>query len=262
MAAGYLRNDSWKEDESLRQDLEKYVQQLLKRKEILSFMNRDYSCYAWSMRSLDRRMRYFEIYYSDGEVSVEEVKTAVQNELTGPGKLLGYRSMQKKVRSEHGLNVPRDLVHAVMQEVDPDGLQARALAMKTKKKKGQFISKGCNFVHSVDGHDKMMGYQNSTFPLAVYGCLDTCSRKLLWIKVWVTNSNPKIIGRWYLEYLYETRRIAAFLRMDKGTETGVMATMHSFLRNAHGDLEDASESVIYGPSTSNQVCHVYNTRST
>lgn len=253
MADGYLRDDSWKEDQNLCQDLDKYVKQLLKRKEILSFVMRDYSCYSWSMRTLDRRLRYFGIYYSDGEVTVEEVKNAVQAELKGPGKLLGYRSMQRKVRDEHGLNVPRDLVHAVMQDVDPDGLQARALGAKATKKKGQFTSKGSNFVHSVDGHDKMMGYQNSTFPLAVYGCIDTCSRKILWIKVWVTNSNPKIIGRWYLEYLYETRRMPAFIRMDKGTETGVMATMQCYLRNAHGDLEDPSDCVLYGPSTSNQV---------
>ena len=41
--------------------------------------------------------------------------------------------------------------------------------------------------------------------------------------------------------------------MDKGTETGIMATMHAFLRNKHGDMTDASDTVIYGPSTSNQV---------
>ena len=30
-----------------------------------------------------------------------------------------------------------------------------------------------------------MGYQNSTLPIAVYECIDTCSRKMLWAKVWV-----------------------------------------------------------------------------
>ena len=47
--------------------------------------------------------------------------------------------------------------------------------------------------------------------------------------------------------------MASYLRMDKGTETGIMATMHAFLRNNHGDMEDASDTVLYGPSTSNQV---------
>ena len=40
--------------------------------------------------------------------------------------------------------------------------------------------------------------------------------------------------------------------MDRGTETGVMATMHAFLRQHDGDI-DPTETVIYGPSTANQV---------
>ena len=39
-------------------------------------------------------------------------------------------------------------------------------------------------------------------------------------------------GRFYLEYLFKTKKIASKLRLDKGTETGVMATMHAFLRQA------------------------------
>ena len=175
---------------------------------------------------------------------------AVETELMGPGKLLGYRTMHKKIRQEHGLNVIRDQVYDVMNELDPDGLEARGcVGEKRKHKKGNFTSKGPNWVHSLDGHDKLMGYQNSTFPLAIYGCLDTASRKLLWLKVWVSNCNPNIIiGRWYLEHLYETRVITAMLRVDKGTETGVMTTMHAFLRRHHGDM-DPHDTVLYGPST-------------
>ena len=121
-----------------------------------------------------------------------------------------------------------------------------------QRKGSRFTTKGPNFVHSVDGHDNLMGYQNSTYPLAIYGCIDTASRKLLWLRVWVSNSDPLLIGRWYLEYLYETRTIASFMRMDRGTETGTLATMHAFLRRHHGDI-DPYETVIFGPSTSNQV---------
>jgi len=248
----YFRNDAWKNDYALKEDLTKYVRQLLQREEILSFVQRDFAQYAWSIRSLDRRLRYFDIFYSDKNVTVGEVRQAVAKEIDGPGKLLGYRAMQKKVRQVHNLNVPRNLVHAVMYDIDPDGLEARAVGTKRHKPKGHFTTKGPNFVHSVDGHDKLMGYQNSTYPLAIYGCIDTASRKLLWLRIWVTNSDPVLVGRWYLEYLYETKVISSFIRMDKGTETGTMATMHAFLRRHHGDIEPC-ETVIYGPSTSNQV---------
>lgn len=43
------------------------------------------------------------------------------------------------------------------------------------------------------------------------------------------------------------------IRIDRGTETGIMATIHSFLRSQTGDLKDASESVLYGSSTHNNI---------
>ncbi|KAK3744750.1 hypothetical protein QZH41_003386 [Actinostola sp. cb2023] len=242
----------WKDDGDLKDAISKYVRQGLQRGEMLDFLTRDFPEYAWSMRTLDRRLRHFEIYFNDAGISVDDVKKAVETELKGPGKLLGYRAMHKKIRQEHGLNVTRDQVYDVMSELDPEGLEARSgIGGKKKRKKGNFTTKGPNWVHSLDGHDKLMGYQNSTFPLAIYGCLDTASRKLLWLRVWVSNSDPKLIGRWYLEHLYETRMISAILRVDKGTETGVMGTMHSFLRRHHGDM-NPHDTVLYGPSTSNQ----------
>lgn len=40
------------------------------------------------------------------------------------------------------------------------------------------------------------------------------------------------------------------LRLDRGTETDVMATIHCFLR---GDLHNALDAIIYGPSTQNKI---------
>ena len=71
-----------------------------------------------------------------------------------------------------------------MTELHPEGLEVRGgVGGKKKRQKGHFTTKRANWVHSLDGHDKMMGYQNSTFPLAINGCIDTASRKLLWLKV-------------------------------------------------------------------------------
>lgn len=97
---------------------------------------------------------------------------------------------------------------------------------------------------------------NYTFPLAVYGLQDAFSGYILYLKLWTSNSDPKLIGRWYLEHLYQTRVIGENLRLDKGTETGQMATIHACLRQTHGDgqaNQDAVDTVQYGPSTSNKV---------
>ena len=243
---------SWKNDEYLGAELRRYVAQNYKRSEVLDYVTRDFPMYPWSLRSLERRLKHFGVRYIDYNVSIDEVKDAVKEELTGPGTNLGYRAMHKKIREKYNLLVPRDLVHNVLYEENPEGLESRNPMIK-KKKKGHFVSAGPNWVHSLDGHDKLMGYQNSTFPLAIYGCMDTCSRKILWLRVWTTNSKPELIGKWYLDYLSETGVAPNYLRIDRGTETGVMATIHSYLHRDNQDLQDPTDSVIYGPSTSNQV---------
>ena len=249
--SGY--NTTWRENENLEKDLRSHVQKQMQRNEILDYVLRDYPDYSWSLRTLDRRLRYFDIYYINRNISLDEVRNAISNELNGPGKLLGYRAMHLKLRQKYDMNLPRDDVYNLLSEADPEGLAERRPGFKKKKKKGNFSSKGSNWVWSLDGHDKLMGYQNSTFPIAIYGCIDTASRKILWLKVWTTNSKPELIGRWFLEYLYECRKVPCYLRMDKGTETGVMATIQSYLRQDDHDLDDPTDAVIYGPSTSNQV---------
>lgn len=89
----------------------------------------------------------------------------MEKEVDGPGKLLGYRAMHKKLRQVHGLNVPRDLVHAVMYDVDPEGLEGRCcVGTGRRKKKGCFTTKGPNWVHSLNGHDKLMRFPEQYVP--------------------------------------------------------------------------------------------------
>ena len=41
---------------NLREKLKGYVTEGLRREEILDLMQRDFDCYAWSIRTLDRRL--------------------------------------------------------------------------------------------------------------------------------------------------------------------------------------------------------------
>jgi hypothetical protein len=134
MAEGRFQNTDWEDDEELQNDIKRYVMQNLSRKEILNFVNRDYPQYAWSLPTLSRRMRAFEIKYVDYNLEVEDVQEAVRSELDGPGKLLGYRAMQRKVREQHGLAVPRSLVYNVMTDIDQAGLQTRGHVAKKRRR--------------------------------------------------------------------------------------------------------------------------------
>ena len=151
---------------------------------------------------------------------MQDVKNAVGKELEGPGKLLGVRAMTKKLRMVHNIKVPRDLVNDVMFEYNPEGLTERQPCNKDKQKKGNFITQGVNWVWSLDGHDKLMGFQNWTFPIALYGCYDTASRKVLFLKVWTSNSRPELIARWYFDYIFEAKKFLACCDLTKELKLG------------------------------------------
>ena len=212
--------NEWKNDEDLRFELEALVKKAYKRSEIITVMRKEFPQYAWGcIKTLDRRLHHFNIKYIDYNTPLQDVKDAVQKELEGPGKLLGVRAIVKN---------------------------------KDKRKKGNFVTQGVHWVWSLDGHDKLMGFQNSTFPIALYGCYDTGSRKVLYLKVWTSNSRPELTDRWYFDYIFEARKISSMLRLDKGTETGLLASIHAFLRKEHGDMAP-EDTVHFGSSTSNKI---------
>ena len=51
--------------------------------------------------------------------------------------------------------------------------------------------------------------------------------------------------------------MVSIIQLDKSTETGIMATMHTFLHKQHDDGIDPIDTVIYSPSTLNQVVFEY-----
>ena len=97
--------------------------------------------------------------------------------------------------------MPRHLVYNVMYEVYHKGMEDRCPKKKAKRGKKPFVSRGPLRVVSVDGHDKLCGYQNWTFPLDICGFSDTFSRKMLSLLVVFFNSDPMVIGKLYSDLL-------------------------------------------------------------
>ena len=65
---------------------------------------------------------------------MDHVEEAVREEMDGPGRLLGYRTLHKKVRKVHGLKVPWNLVYAMMENVDSSGLEERGGVGQPKRR--------------------------------------------------------------------------------------------------------------------------------
>jgi transposase len=120
----------WKNDQELKTDLQDYVHRNFQRLEILDFVEQKYTMYHWSLRTLCR---------IEKEVDVAQVEDAVRKEMDGPGRLLIYQAMHKKVREIHKLNVPRNLVYDVMTEINPEGPEARGNVGKPRRPKRNHV---------------------------------------------------------------------------------------------------------------------------
>ena len=120
-----MRNSDWEDDLEIKNDLKEQVSRNQRQSEIVDLMKVKYPIYCWSLRTLSRRLHHFGIRYTEYSADLDEVKGAVEREMKGPGSLLGYRSLHKKVREVHGINVPRNVVYDVMADVNPEGLEQR-----------------------------------------------------------------------------------------------------------------------------------------
>ena len=97
-----------------------------------------------------------------------------------------------------------------------------------------------------------MDFQNSTFPIVIYGCLDTKSRKPVWIEVWDGNSSPYLIACSYFDYLYESKLLTYYM-LELTREQ--RHTMHAYSRRQQCDIDtdyEVCETVIYRPYSCNQ----------
>ena len=97
-----------------------FCERNIKQKEVLDLVKKKYPEYAWSLRSLSRQLQHFRIKYVDYAISISTVKEAVTKEMEGPDRLLGNKTLYKKIQYMHGLNVPRNMVYDVLTEVNPE----------------------------------------------------------------------------------------------------------------------------------------------
>ena len=105
----------------------------LSHSKILYFVSRD-SIYAWSIHTLDRRLWIIDFFYNDKNVTVDDVRRAVETELAGSRKQLGYKAMHEKIRQLYEFNVPWGFVHDVMYHLDPEWLEQRDPCWKKRIK--------------------------------------------------------------------------------------------------------------------------------
>ena len=117
------------------------------------------------------------------------------------------------------------------------GVQHRTARRFTRR---SYFSSGPNFLWHIDGYDKLKPYG-----LCIHGCICGFSRKILWLNVYKTNNNPRVVAGYFLETVEKHGGTAYMVRGDFGTENVLVREMQRYFRR--NDM-----AYISGASTQNQ----------
>lgn len=171
---------------------------------------------------------------------INEVRKLCQRGLSNAG----YRTIWRILKSSGRVNVSQETVRQILKTIDPAGVIIRS---RRRLRRRVYINRGPNFMIHLDGYDKL-----KPFGISVHGAIDGYSRKILWLRAAYTNKDPKIVARYYVEYIKSIRQVPRVVRADCGTENCVIRDLQMAFRYFHGDAMSGRKSFMYGRSTSNQ----------
>lgn len=195
-----------------------------------------------SKRQLTRILRAFGLYRRQ-YANIEDAIDFIVGQLEGPGKLNGYRWMYAKCL-ERGIRIRKEDVRILLSLLDPANSQAR---QRRRLSRRQYFSRGPNFIWHVDSYDKLKPYG-----ICINGCIDGYSRRVIWLRAAFTNSNPRVIGSYFVEAIEQAGGYPRLLRTDMGTENVVLRDIQQYLRQNDEDDRAGERSFITGASTANQ----------
>ena len=175
---------------------------------------------------------------------VDDIVSAIDQELTGSGSTIGYRSMWQRLKVNHGISVSKEYVRKALRVIDPEGVDSR---LRHRLKRRRYSGKGPNFVWHIDGYDKL-----KPFGFCIHGCIDGFSRRIMWLEVASTNNHPGVIAKYFIDCIQEVGGVASVVRADNGTENVRVAAIQRFLRREARDDWSTERSFLYGKSVSNQ----------
>ena len=100
--------------------------------------------------------------------------------------------MHQRLIIDHNIvSVDRESVRMIVKTLDPQGVACRS---KRKRRRRKYSAKGPNWIWHLDGYDKLKLYGFS-----IHGAIDGFSRRILCFEVGISNKNPRIIGRYFID---------------------------------------------------------------
>ncbi|KZT50182.1 hypothetical protein CALCODRAFT_444920, partial [Calocera cornea HHB12733] len=232
-------------DSILRPLVEKYYSYGYGDKKILEAISRDVELeqngWTLSTKTIQRRRKEWGLLSVKQQGhTLETISPYIEQLRMQTANRLGSRSMRDFLRSDNVLvsrlvdkqtlprqlanNLSRHLISQYQSLTDPIGNRQR----RGKRLKHYHLwTAGLHELWSFDQHDKW-----KRFGLFLHVGLENFSNTVLWLKIWWTNSNPRLIASYYFEAAKRLHGLCIPLltQSDPGTENNGIANAQTTLR--------------------------------
>ncbi|XP_078332096.1 uncharacterized protein LOC144625362 isoform X2 [Crassostrea virginica] len=151
------------------------------------------------------------------EVDLDAVFTTAQMEIQNGCS--GLENFRRTLKMKYHMNITRSISREKVKFFDAEGVKRRK---QRRLRMRQYFSKSPNFVWHFDGYDKLKPYG-----ISIHGCIDG---RVIWLEADVTNKRPEVIAEYYLDAIQNLNGIPQKIRADPGTENGIIATFHAFMK--------------------------------
>ena len=109
----------------------------------------------------------------------------------------------------------RETFRILLRLLDSEGVDLRS---RNRLRRRVYHSRGPNYVWHIDGYDKI-----KPFGIAISGCIDGFSRKMLWLEAYKTNNDPKVIAGYFMDAVVTAGGCPARVRFDLRTENSLFS---------------------------------------
>ncbi|KAM7382146.1 hypothetical protein PAMA_012828 [Pampus argenteus] len=195
-----------------------------------------------SLSTLRRHLKTLRLFRRKAHSDLIDIAMFLQDQLDIYGMLHGYKMMHLKC-IQAGYVVTQETIRRLLKILDPHGVQLRH---RNRLRRRMYQNPGPNFLWHVDSYDKLKPYG-----ICINGAIDGFSRMVIWLHAYCTNSDPRVIAKYFIDEVSSRNGTAARIRSDLGTENCYIEQMQMFLRHDHLD-NFSHRCYLYGSSNHNQ----------
>ncbi|PCH39775.1 hypothetical protein WOLCODRAFT_68498, partial [Wolfiporia cocos MD-104 SS10] len=214
-------------DDLVRPHIERYVQMGLSYPAILKHLKGhfDTAQYGLSLRTLKARCRTWGIERARGQGhTLQSIAPAIERARERfPNQ--GMRDMRNTLRVEEGMEVSEKKINSYMHLHHAEEVESRRYT-RGSMVRARFWTAGVNDMWTLDQHDKWRSYH-----LYLHVGLEPYSGYILWLKIWWTNRNPRLVASYYLDAVESVQGMPLITQSDRGTENNGVANAQTVMRH-------------------------------